>query len=80
MTNVGKNCGDCCLETEMILSPQDIDLILLSYSDKINKQDFVLKNEDGNYQIKNVDKHCVFLDFSTKKCKIYKYRPQGCRF
>ena len=37
-----------------------------------------IKNED--FQIKNYNNHCVFLDFSTKKCKIYTYRPQGCRF
>jgi Fe-S-cluster containining protein len=80
MRNVCEDCGECCIETEMILSPHDIDLIIKSYPNKINKQDFVLKNKDGNYQIKNVDNHCVFLEFSTKKCRIYENRPQGCRY
>ncbi|MFW9969204.1 MAG: YkgJ family cysteine cluster protein [Candidatus Odinarchaeota archaeon] len=40
----------------------------------------MFKTKNGNFQIKNFEKHCVFLDYSTKKCKIYRYRPQGCRF
>ncbi|MFX0021166.1 MAG: YkgJ family cysteine cluster protein [Candidatus Hermodarchaeota archaeon] len=80
MSKVCENCGECCLETEMILSLQDINLIIKSYPDEIENQDFALKNKDGNYQIKNVDNHCIFLDFQTKQCKIYEYRPQGCRF
>lgn len=80
MKNVCENCGECCLETEMILSRQDIDLIVRKHPNRINKQDFVFKTKNGNFQIKNFEKHCVFLDISTKKCKIYRYRPQGCRF
>jgi len=80
MKNICENCGVCCLETEMILSPKDVDLIVKSYPDKLKKETFVFKNKDGHYQIKNVEKHCVFLEFSTKTCKIYEYRPQGCRF
>jgi Fe-S-cluster containining protein len=75
-----ENCGKCCIETEMILSQQDIDVIVKNYPSKIRKQDFTFRNEEGNYQIKNFEKHCVFLEFSTKTCKIYEYRPQGCRF
>ncbi len=80
MKNVCENCGECCLETEMILSPQDVGLIIKSSPNELKKENFVFKNKDGNYQIKNVEKHCVFLELSSKRCKIYKYRPQGCRF
>jgi len=34
---------------------------------------------DNYYQLKNINGHCVFLDEKTKLCKIYKYRPLGCR-
>lgn len=80
MKNQCESCGKCCLETEMILSKQDIDLILDENSNKYSKDYFVFKNKNGDYQLKNVEEHCVFLDFSTKKCNIYGYRPQGCRF
>ncbi len=75
-----KDCGECCLDTEMILSQHDIDLIVKNHPTIINKRDFTFKNKNGNFQLKNDDNHCVFLDFSTKKCKIYDYRPQGCMF
>jgi len=80
MENICENCGKCCLDTEMILSQKDIDLIIKSYPIKIRKQEFAFKNENGNFQIKNFNNYCVFFDFSTKKCKIYGYHPLGCRF
>ena len=80
MKNKCENCGKCCLDTEMILSRQDIESIKNSYSDNLRKQDFVFKNEDERFQLNNIDGHCVFLDYSTKKCKIYEFRPQGCKF
>ena len=75
-----ENCGKCCLETEMILSFEDIALIKKNSIDNIGEGDFVFKNEDEQFQLKNIDGHCVFLNLSLKTCKIYKYRPQGCRF
>jgi Fe-S-cluster containining protein len=80
MENICENCGECCLETEMILSQQDINLIVEKYPNGIRKRNFAFKNKDGNFQMNNVDGHCVFFDFPTKKCKIYASRPQGCRF
>ena len=80
MENICEDCGKCCLETEMLLSQQDIDLIIKSHPKKINEQDFAFKNENDNFQIKNIENHCIFLNSSTKKCEIYHYRPQGCRF
>jgi Fe-S-cluster containining protein len=75
-----ENCGECCLETEMILSQQDLDLIVKEYPNYISKKNFAYINEDGNFQMKNVNGHCIFLDLPTKKCKIFGSRPQGCRF
>ena len=80
MKNKCENCGKCCLETEMLLSFEDVELIKKNYIDNIGEGDFVFKNEDERFQLKNTEGHCVFLDPSLKICKIYKYRPQGCRF
>ena len=79
MKNKCQDCGKCCLETEMMLSKRDINLILQSHSKNLQKDDFALKIDDY-YQLKNINGHCVFFDISTKKCKIYANRPQGCRF
>ena len=75
-----ENCGKCCLETEMIVSRQDIELIKTSYPNNLRKQDFVFKNNNDQFQLKNIEGHCVFLDNSSKNCNIYRYRPQGCKF
>lgn len=66
----------CCIETEMILSKEDIKRIKeLGYQEA----DFV-EYKDGFYQLKNIDGHCVFYDPKSTLCKIYNERPQGCRF
>lgn len=80
MENKCENCGECCLETEMILSQQDIESIKKKYNTNIREHDFVFKNKNEQFQLKNIEGHCVFLDSYSKKCNIYKYRPQGCRF
>ncbi len=80
MTNKCENCVKCCLETEMILSIEDIELIETNFRNSIRKRDFVFKNKNKQFQLKNVDGHCVFLNYHAKKCKIYEFRPQGCRF
>ncbi|MFX1337082.1 MAG: YkgJ family cysteine cluster protein [Promethearchaeota archaeon] len=74
-----KNCGKCCIDTEMMISKKDISLILRQYPQDLREEDFVIKNH-GYSQLKNIDGHCVFFDAFTKKCKIYINRPQGCRF
>ena len=80
MKNKCENCGKCCYETEMILSSQDIDLILNNSSKDLRREDFVIQNKDGFYQLKNRNGHCVFLNVTSNACKIYKIRPQGCKF
>ncbi|MFX1502990.1 MAG: YkgJ family cysteine cluster protein [Promethearchaeota archaeon] len=80
MSDNCKNCGKCCLDTEMVLSQEDVDLIIKKYPNQINIQDFALKNKDGHLQLKNLEGHCVFFNPLLKICNIYEYRPQGCRF
>lgn len=70
-----ENCFKCCLNTEMILSEDDIKRIeKLGYE----REEFTVY-KDGYYRLRNVDGHCIFLDPKTGKCKIYNYRPLGCR-
>jgi len=69
-------CGDCCLETEMLLSKKDID--------RLEKKGFKSKyfsrqNNEGYVVLKNRKGHCVFFDVEQKRCKIYEDRPMGCR-
>ncbi|MFW9941715.1 MAG: YkgJ family cysteine cluster protein [Candidatus Thorarchaeota archaeon] len=80
MKSLCENCGKCCLDTEMILSHHDIELIKKNHPNNLRKQDFVFKDNNNQFKLKNIEGHCVFLDFNTKNCNIYKYRPQGCRF
>ncbi len=67
-------CGKCCYETEMPLTEEDIARIeALGYS----RSDFTVR--DGSIvRLRNVNGKCFFLD-SENRCKIYQYRPKGCR-
>lgn len=80
MKNKCENCGECCLRTEMLLSISDIERITKRYPNKLEKKDFVIKNQHGFFQLKNIDEHCIFFEVQSKHCKIYKFRPRGCRF
>ncbi len=80
MKNKCKNCGKCCIETEMILSQQDIDLIIRKALNQYNKNNFVFKNSNGHFQLKNLEGRCVFYNLKSNICRIYEFRPQGCRF
>lgn len=75
--NLGhRYCAKCCYDTEMPLTREDIARIV-SLGYKIS--DFVRVGADGIPRLKNVNGHCVFLDEDTGKCKIYPWRPLGCR-
>ncbi len=80
MSNDCENCGKCCIETEMIVSEHDIDLIMRKCQDHKRKQEFIFKNKDDLFQLKNIEGYCVFFDKLLKICTIYEFRPQGCRF
>ncbi len=78
----GRTCiescdASCCYNTEMLLTPSDLLRISKKTGLKIN--DFSFINQDGMYQLKNIDGHCVFLDHTTKKCSIQEFKPSGCR-
>jgi len=75
-----ENCGICCYKTEMLITKDDIKTILTNYNAPLKVNDFTFKNEDGYWQLKNVNKHCYFFDEKTKLCSIYKFRPEGCRY
>ena len=80
MNNKCEDCGKCCLETEMILSRIDIDIITKNVTNDLKKQNFTIENEYGQMQLRNIDGHCVFFDDQSKLCKIYERRPTGCKF
>lgn len=68
-------CGKCCFETEMLLSKKDIKRLIkkgyeLTFFSRLDRGYQILKNQNG---------HCVFFNKKTKKCKVYKSRPMGCR-
>ncbi len=80
MKNKCEDCGNCCRETEMILSAQDIARIKNKYPKSLRRINFVKKSADGLFHLKNEHGNCVFFDPTTKLCKIYEVRPEGCRF
>ena len=80
MDELCRDCGVCCLKTEMILFDSDLELIINNYHEELKVDQFAHKNEDGIYQLDNIEDHCVFFDNQSKSCKIYEYRPEGCSF
>ncbi len=69
-----RQCHNCCIETQMMLTEDDIRRIEhLGYK----KEDFS-KEEDGFIILRNIDSHCFFL--KDGKCSIYNNRPLGCRY
>jgi len=74
------SCGRCCTSTEMVLSEQDIMLILKQSKVIQNEDEFSFINKEGLHQLRNVNGHCFFFDLNSKQCEIYYSRPQGCRF
>lgn len=79
-TNICEDCGICCFNTEMILSKKDIERIIENSTEVLNNENIVQINNDGYYQLKNVNGYCIFFDQNSKVCNIYDSRPQGCRF
>ena len=68
-------CGLCCEKTEMLLSNADIKRL-----EKVGlKKKFVHYNKHGFARIQNFRGFCVFYDIEKSICKMYKYRPLGCR-
>ncbi len=82
INNICKNCGICCLNTEMIITNEDINRIENLNMLNLKRKDFSYTNDGFNY-LKNIDHHCIFLDNFSKAekniCKIYENRPKGCQ-
>ena len=70
---VRHRCVKCCIETEMPLTEEDIRRISgLGYK----VEEFSVR--DGKkFRLKNKFGRCVFL--TDEGCKIYAFRPEGCR-
>ena len=77
--NICLSCGKCCYNTEMELSKQDISRIEDQNTLGLIRDDFCFK-VDGFIKLKNIDNHCLFLDPDTNHCKVYSFRPTGCKF
>ena len=69
-------CGNCCIDTEMQLSNNDVQRI-----NEAIRPNFEFFFEDGGYlYLLNISGHCIFFNEKNKSCKIYQYRPKGCKF
>ena len=59
MNNKCKTCGNCCLNTDMLLSEHDINRIL-KLTD-LKPENFLFQNKSGFSQLKNINSHCFFF-------------------
>jgi len=74
MTNccLETKCSLCCIQTNMILTSQDIETIKkVGYPVK-----FFVSEQNGWLQLKNDKGRCVFHNGTF--CVIYDHRPKGC--
>jgi len=72
-----QRCGDCCQETEMLLSEKDI---LRLEKKGFRKETFVRFDKEGYAILRNRRGHCVFFNPEKRRCVVYACRPEGCRF
>lgn len=69
------HCGECCAETEMELSDDDVArLVRLGYP----RDAFSVTDQDGVTRLRNVDGRCYFYDRGASRCRVYAARPVGC--
>ena len=69
-------CGECCKETEMLLSNEDIERLERK---GYGRAFFVHFDEDGYAILRNKEGNCIFFDPKTRVCKERDNRPLGCR-
>ena len=67
------SCSYCCIATHMPLTGTDIKRITRQ---GYRYRDFVIRRKRERY-LKNINGKCFFL--RDDGCKIYSYRPKGCR-
>ncbi len=77
MVKICLTCGQCCLDTEMQLTSEDLKRIEAG----TGKSWHEFSRWDGNAHIilKNVKGHCYFFSPNDKICRIYEIRPFGCQ-
>lgn len=69
-------CGECCKETEMLLSNNDIERL---EGRGYKKSEFAKFDKQGYAILRNVDGNCFFFDAKKVTCKERLHRPSGCR-
>jgi uncharacterized protein len=67
------SCSRCCVDNSMPLTETDIKRIV---KQGYRYRDFVIRRKRDRY-LKNKNGVCVFL--GGDGCKIYSFRPDGCR-
>lgn len=67
------SCAKCCMGTQMVLAPSDVERLRGR-----GLEGFYVMRGPFLY-LRNVGGRCVFLDKRTRRCKVYEYRPLGCR-
>lgn len=66
-------CIQCCLDTTMILSNDDINRIeMLGFG-----KDFFVIKRNGWFELKNNNGRCMFHNGTG--CSIYAHKPEGCK-
>jgi hypothetical protein len=60
----------------MMLSNADVERLEKA---GYNKQKFMRYDRQGFAKLKNSHGACVFYDSEKRRCRIYRYRPSGCR-
>lgn len=77
-----KDCYQCCIETEMILTNQDVEQIEQNTLDTREEFLLPLEQSEGFLQLRNIPSplgmKCYFLS-DEGKCTIYEFRPAGCQ-
>jgi Fe-S-cluster containining protein len=69
-----KNCHECCVETEMPLTEEDVRRLAAS---GFKSDEFSLLTEEGDIILRNRGGVCFFLRDGA--CAAYADRPEGCR-
>lgn len=69
-------CGECCKETEMLLSNEDIERL---EKKGYGKAFFARSDKNGYCFLRNLNGYCVFFDPEKQKCTERANRPLGCR-
>jgi Fe-S-cluster containining protein len=69
-------CGECCKETEMLLSIEDIERLERK---GYKTASFVRIDNEGYAYLQNLKGNCVLFDAEKRVCKERANRPSGCR-